>query len=307
MGKIKIFAGSDKFCNVRPLRGTAAFKGSRDTAAYPVLSNAEITKVSKDLNTIYNQVGPNLYTYFYNDTVNIISMYNGILEKQIRLNKNFNIHNIAQLISNEYVITGTVQKGFQYNGESVYEYVYKSPMVVIVDSQFIIKNIIIADINENVTINHVASNLINKIYFSYTTIDSVFIDTSTKEVKNCSSLSSITLPESLGTLKTSYKNEKDGLQILSIDTSITDAKEEITVYPNPFTNEFSIYTNQPSDNEIEVIISNLQGQSIFQKRIILRDKNEHYTIDESKNWLPGIYFIKIRGNANFNKKIVKQY
>jgi hypothetical protein len=55
----KIYAGSDKFCNERPL--------PKDTASYPVLSTAEINKISNNLNLIYNQVG-----------INVIANYKGL-------------------------------------------------------------------------------------------------------------------------------------------------------------------------------------------------------------------------------------
>lgn len=76
---------------------------------------------------------------------------------------------------------------------------------------------------------------------------------------------------------------------------------DVNIYPNPFHNNFQVYTNQPIES---YSIFNLNGQLIFQE-----DNNEGKALTVNLNNYPkGIYFISIQNsNHSFvNYKLIKE-
>jgi hypothetical protein len=81
---------------------------------------------------------------------------------------------------------------------------------------------------------------------------------------------------------------------------------EINVYPNPVHDKFTLDISGMEYSDLELIISNNQGQLIFSYR--MDSFNGAYQNDIDLSYYPaGIYFLNVRGGAvNETVKIVKQ-
>ena len=76
--------------------------------------------------------------------------------------------------------------------------------------------------------------------------------------------------------------------------SVDIATEDLTVYPNPSTDDFTI----ESKNEISIVITNILGETILSQQL-QQGKNKINLSDHAS----GVYFIK---NNNSTFKIIKQ-
>ena len=85
-----------------------------------------------------------------------------------------------------------------------------------------------------------------------------------------------------------------------------ESELEINVYPNPVHDKFTLDISGMENSDLELIITNNQGQLIFSYR--MDSFNGAYQNDIDLSYYPaGIYFLNVRGGAvNETVKIVKQ-
>ncbi len=98
---------------------------------------------------------------------------------------------------------------------------------------------------------------------------------------------------------TPFAYDCDGNNVLGIDDDIVDLTDQITIYPNPASNYFSIQQN--SDEKTEVTIYNSYGQLVFTDNFT---KNMSIPVNEFTN---GVYFVQfIQNKKSATYKLIKQ-
>ncbi|HKK41166.1 MAG TPA: T9SS type A sorting domain-containing protein, partial [Bacteroidales bacterium] len=77
--------------------------------------------------------------------------------------------------------------------------------------------------------------------------------------------------------------------------------ENLSVYPNPFTEQYSVFINSDYSERIKVSVINVAGSTVYQdeKNIISGDNTIVLSGTDLK---PGTYFLNIKGNT-INKTI----
>ena len=88
---------------------------------------------------------------------------------------------------------------------------------------------------------------------------------------------------------------------LSLPSSIFDldnAESHVTVYPNPFTNNFVIHIQSEISEEVKIQFRDVHGQELDNKMVHLKP-GENVVDWNIKNHLPGgVYFISVKGKHN---------
>jgi hypothetical protein len=88
---------------------------------------------------------------------------------------------------------------------------------------------------------------------------------------------------------------------LQINIENTEINETFSLYPNPFSNDFTVFINSRSSEKAEFSVINLSGKKIFSiEKYILSGKNE-IKISGLKI-APALYYLKIKGTS-INKTI----
>lgn len=77
--------------------------------------------------------------------------------------------------------------------------------------------------------------------------------------------------------------------------------ETLKVFPNPFTDNFTININSPIDDKLQISITNESGEKLYEiEKIIISGVNS-FIISDLK-LLPSIYYLKVQG-ASINQTI----
>lgn len=90
----------------------------------------------------------------------------------------------------------------------------------------------------------------------------------------------------------------DTLQVIVENTMIL---ESLSVYPNPFTDQLTIYINSKTSEYIEISIINVSGVKLYEVDRDVLAGNNTIVISDVK-LLPSLYYLKIRG-ATINKTL----
>lgn len=77
----------------------------------------------------------------------------------------------------------------------------------------------------------------------------------------------------------------------------TDSNFEITVYPVPATDQFTVKI--PSGKIVDITVYNYEGKEIK----YLQNVTENVSVD-SQSWEKGVYFIRISGDLEANRKLI---
>ena len=100
-----------------------------------------------------------------------------------------------------------------------------------------------------------------------------------------------------------YDNNDDYLlnDTMSVDIKNTDILDSLVIYPNPFTDKFTVFINSPVTDKLLISITNVSGVKLYNlEKDILIGKNSINFAD--LRLLPGIYYLNIRG-VIINKSI----
>ncbi|MEP7170866.1 MAG: T9SS type A sorting domain-containing protein, partial [Bacteroidota bacterium] len=94
---------------------------------------------------------------------------------------------------------------------------------------------------------------------------------------------------------------------LRLEGQVSVNNEEISIYPNPNTGQFSLEFASDVKEENDIIeIYNSLGQSIFKNNISINEGENHKQIDLSK-FPSGIYFLNLKTEKEvFRQKIIKE-
>jgi len=107
----------------------------------------------------------------------------------------------------------------------------------------------------------------------------------------------------MGVVVTRTRKKKPVLQ--QIKDTITNIcyKESIEVYPNPihFGSTLNIDFDVKEIGEYNILVSNISGQPLLQKRIMLTSKNHNEQMSLTQNFSDGLYFVTVQNISS--KKI----
>ena len=100
----------------------------------------------------------------------------------------------------------------------------------------------------------------------------------------------------------------DNLAIQSVTTEADDvfAEENVSIYPNPFQNSIFVDGLESDGSDLEVIVTDLSGKTVFRESVFGNSYNRRIKID-LPNIAPGIYLASItdRNSISINQKIIK--
>jgi len=88
---------------------------------------------------------------------------------------------------------------------------------------------------------------------------------------------------------------------ISVDVLNNEIRDSLIIFPNPFTNEFTIFINSRADEKLDISITNLSGSKVYDiEKDVLTGKNEIVISNISLS--PALYYLNIRGPV-INKTI----
>lgn len=99
-----------------------------------------------------------------------------------------------------------------------------------------------------------------------------------------------------------YRISKTGQAlVVSAIPPVNDSIEQISVYPNPASNRFTIYIDTKIQNQFELKLYNTTGQLLYQNRVEPNTKSIHYP-----QLPPGVYVYSVqqKNKVVFNGKLV---
>ncbi len=79
-------------------------------------------------------------------------------------------------------------------------------------------------------------------------------------------------------------------------------KENLTIYPNPFSNQVFIKNTNPRSEHYAIRILDAKGVVVFERHKITDSK----TIFYRKNLSAGVYFVEVIDEGVFRKKLLVQ-
>jgi hypothetical protein len=94
----------------------------------------------------------------------------------------------------------------------------------------------------------------------------------------------------------------NGMKVGDISTSITETQDRnlsLEIFPNPATNEITIYGLRFTIEKIEVF--NAMGQRIFSQQLTAKSQQQEIKINTAQ-WSNGIYFVKVKSAENLMTK-----
>jgi hypothetical protein len=98
----------------------------------------------------------------------------------------------------------------------------------------------------------------------------------------------------------SYSSSRSNISSLVLATDEISLNDFISIYPNPSTGEFTVYSSLPSET-YDLKITNALGESVFQKTVSA--KKETVNLDAAK----GVYFLQVKTPSGIAiKKLIKE-
>ncbi len=100
-----------------------------------------------------------------------------------------------------------------------------------------------------------------------------------------------------------YDNNDDYLfnDTLQVKIENTEIKDSLGIYPNPFSDQFTVYINSKTNDKVEISITNISGIKLYSvERNIVIGKNALVISDTRLR--PALYYVNIRGTL-VNKTI----
>jgi hypothetical protein len=94
------------------------------------------------------------------------------------------------------------------------------------------------------------------------------------------------------------QTDLNGKSTYSIIRTISlEVKKAISLnsYPNPFTSAFELEVNSDIQSEVQVIVYDLFGKSVYQSSVVLQEGLNQISID-AQNLFNGVYFVQVAGN-----------
>ncbi len=104
--------------------------------------------------------------------------------------------------------------------------------------------------------------------------------------------------------RTSYWNSLDDVYNDGQSTVGIEEREivrDISIYPNPNSGIFTLKINNPSSEDMKVVITNIQGQVVLEKELI--SVSSHTEQINLSSFSRGLYFLKV--GSQVNKIVVK--
>src|SRR5579871_104951 len=104
----------------------------------------------------------------------------------------------------------------------------------------------------------------------------------------------------VGVVVTAVKKRKPVLQQIKDTISNICYKSSVKVYPNPvhFGSNLNIDFDIKEIGEYDILISNISGQPLLHKKIMLTSKNQTESIALTENFSAGIYFITVENSSS---------
>jgi hypothetical protein len=100
-----------------------------------------------------------------------------------------------------------------------------------------------------------------------------------------------------------YDNNDDYIlnDTLQVNIENTEIDESLSIFPNPFVNQFTIFINSRYADKLQISITNVSGVKLYNvEENIISGKNT--IIVEDVRLLPSLYYLNIRG-ATINKTV----
>jgi len=96
------------------------------------------------------------------------------------------------------------------------------------------------------------------------------------------------------------------IQTVTTDADELFAEENVSIYPNPFQSSIYIDGIENSASDLEVVVTDLSGKTVFRESVFGNSYNRRFKID-LPNIAPGIYLASITDNnsISINQKIIK--
>ncbi len=94
--------------------------------------------------------------------------------------------------------------------------------------------------------------------------------------------------------QTDYNGKYEAFLPVAVNNiSATDVLKIESVYPNPFSTEFTLKYTSESDNFVTIQLSNSEGQTIFRDEAASSKGNNSYTYFDSESLPQGVYFLTV--------------
>jgi len=93
-----------------------------------------------------------------------------------------------------------------------------------------------------------------------------------------------------------YDNNDDYLlnDTLQVKIENTEIQDSLGIYPNPFSDQFTVYINSRTNDNVEISVTNISGVKLYSiERNIVIGKNAMVISDT--RLLPALYYVRIRG------------
>jgi hypothetical protein len=225
-----------------------------------------------------------------------ITFVNNLLTYNVNILGQLKIAKINYLSTDEYLIAGSFKQNLIINGVTYVTVVpgKQTSILIWLNRLKEVTNVEVIDLPFNHVINTITDNGKGTYMFTVIVRDTVFIDSIETVIDSCGFIYGL----------------KSGSTIDSRVSESVETKnetEQIKIYPNPFSNGFTIEFNSPEFQYKTIEIFNSFGQPIYiDRNIPFLEGNNLYYIKENQKWPPGIYTIKCNGQGEPSvNKIIK--
>ncbi len=86
-----------------------------------------------------------------------------------------------------------------------------------------------------------------------------------------------------------------------------DSKSSFDIFPNPFTNNFTVSFSAPKTSNATLRVQNSTGHLVYSKQVMVTKGNNSVVVNNLPIMAPGVYYVTIQNEEmNFNGKLQKQ-
>ena len=109
--------------------------------------------------------------------------------------------------------------------------------------------------------------------------------------------------------QTDFNGETEAFAPVSINYIIPVDRVSIeTVYPNPFTNMFTVDFSMSTSSEVEIMMTNSNGMQVFSDAVVAEEGQNKYVFYSDSDLKTGMYFLNIIQNGEIlaSTKVMKR-
>ena len=86
-----------------------------------------------------------------------------------------------------------------------------------------------------------------------------------------------------------------------------DSKSSFDIFPNPFTNNFTVSFSAPKTSNATLRVQNSTGHLVYSRQVAVTKGNNSVVMNNLPTMAPGVYYVTIQNEEmNFNGKLQKQ-